>query len=143
MDQRSNDHRTRKLAGAHILLVEDDRLILMDLEAIIEDAGAAIVDTCTDVSAALALLARDALIDAAVLDIRLRDESVAPVAHELGERRVPFVFYSGQDDADPIHEEWPGSKIIQKPAPAQAIVSALVEALERRPAPARGSPAQR
>jgi DNA-binding NtrC family response regulator len=143
MDQRSNDHRRLALAGAHILLVEDDHLILMDLEAIVEDAGAAIVDTCTDVSAALALLARNAPIDAAVLDIRLRDESVAPVAHELGERRVPFVFYSGQNDADPIHEEWPGSKIIPKPAPAQAIVSALVEALERRPAPVRGNPAKR
>jgi chemotaxis family two-component system sensor kinase Cph1 len=142
MDQRSNDRSRLALAGAHILLVEDDRLILMDLEAIIEDAGAAIVDTCTDVSAALALLSRNAPIDAAVLDIRLRDESVAPVAHELAERRVPFVFYSGQNAADPIHEEWPCSKIIQKPAPAQAIVSALVEALEHRPAPVRGNPAR-
>ncbi len=138
MDQWSNGHRTQALAGAHILLVEDDRLILMDLEASIEDAGAATVDTCTDVTAALALLSRDASIDAAVLDIRLRDESIAPVARRLGERSVPFVFYSGQNHSDPIHQEWPDNKVIQKPAPARTIVSALVEALERRPEPEHG-----
>jgi len=92
------------------------------------------VDTCTDVSAALALLSRDAPIDAAVLDIRIRDESVAPVARQLGERRVPFVFYSGQNHSDPIHQEWPDSRVIQKPAPPHVIVSALVDALEQRPA---------
>jgi DNA-binding NtrC family response regulator len=139
MDQRSNDHRTLELAGAHILLVEDDRLILMDLEAIIEDAGAAVVDTCTDVSGALALLSRNAPIDAAVLDIRLRDENIAPVARELGERKVPFVFYSGQNDADPIHQEWPNNKVIQKPALAHAIVAALVEVIERPSAARRGN----
>src|SRR5579885_472154 len=100
MDQVSNDRRTRKLAGAHILLVEDDRLILMDLEATVGDAGAATVETCADVSAALALLSRNAPIDAAILDIRLRDESIAPVAHELEVRGVPFVFYSGQSHSD-------------------------------------------
>ncbi len=134
MDQWSSGHRTGELAGAHILLVEDDRLILMDLEATIEDAGAAIVDTCSDVSAALAVLSRGAPIDAAVLDIRLRGESIAPVARQLGERRVPFVFYSGQSRADPIHEEWPDNRIIQKPATAQTIISALVDALEKRAA---------
>jgi DNA-binding NtrC family response regulator len=137
MDQRSNDHRTHELAGAHILLVEDDRLILMDLEAVIEDAGAATIDTCTDVSAALALLSRNAPIDAAILDIRLRHESIAPVAHELGERSVPFVFYSGQSQADPVHQEWPDSKVIQKPAPGHTIVAALVDALEHRSVPQR------
>ncbi len=137
MDRLSNGHRTPELAGAHILLVEDDRLILMDLEATVEDAGAATVDTCVDVSAALALLARDQQIDAAVLDIRLRDESIAPVAHELEGRHVPFVFYSGQSHLDPICQQWPDNRIIQKPASRHTIVSALVEALESRGGSAR------
>lgn len=110
----------------------------MDLEASFEDAGAATVDTCTDVTAALALLSRDASIDAAVLDIRLRDQSIAPVARRLGERSVPFVFYSGQNHSDPIHQEWRDNKVIQKPAPALTIVSAPVEALEHRTEPEHG-----
>ena len=77
-------------------------------------------------------MSRDASIDAAVLDIRLRDQSIAPVARRLGERSVPFVFYSGQNHWDPIHQEWPDNKVTQKPAPARTIVSALVEALEHR-----------
>jgi DNA-binding NarL/FixJ family response regulator len=111
-----------------MLLVEDDPLILMELEAVLEEAGATIVGTCSDVDAALVVTHHDR-IDAALLDIRLGRGSVAPVARDLSARGVPFVFYSGQTKTDPIHQEWPAVKIIQKPAPSWVIVSALAAAI--------------
>jgi DNA-binding NtrC family response regulator len=121
-------------------VVEDERLILMELEAVLEDAGAVIVGTCTDVAAALAVVMRAARIDAALLDIRLGHESTAPVARALSERGVPFVFYSGQTETDPIHLEWPTVKIIHKPAPPWAIVSAVAHAIDAN-MPARATEA--
>jgi len=116
------------------LLVEDERLILMELEAVMEDAGAVIVGTCTDVSAALATIARTDRIDAALLDIRLGHESISPVAEALHDRGVPFLFYTGQSATDPLRLQWPDSRIIQKPAPPWAIVSAIAEAVDAKAA---------
>ena len=45
MDRRTPNRSHHELAGARILVVEDERLILMELEAILEDAGAAIAGT--------------------------------------------------------------------------------------------------
>jgi DNA-binding response OmpR family regulator len=130
MDRRTPNHRQFELAGARVLLVEDDRLILMELEAVVEDAGAKIVGTCTDVAGALAVVTRGEKIDAALLDVRLGRHSIAPVARALREHGVPFVFYSGQTETDPIHLEWPTVKIIHKPAPPWAIVSAIANLID-------------
>jgi len=140
MDRRTPNHERRELAGVRVLVVEDERLILMELEAVLEDAGAIIVGTCTDVAAALAVANRASKIDAALLDIRLGHESIAPVAHALRERGVPFVFYSGQTETDPIHLEWPTVRIIQKPAPPWAIVSAVAHAIDANIVPRARTP---
>jgi len=129
MVQRTQRPGRTELAGAHLLLVEDDRLILMDLEAQVLDADAATVDTCTDIDAALALIDRTDRIDAALLDIRLGHDSIAPVARALQARGIPFAFYSGQDESDPVHQEWPDAGIIHKPAPAWAVVSMLARTI--------------
>jgi len=131
---RQTRHRERELAGQFVLLAEDERLILMELEAVVEEAGAIVVGTCTDVSAALAAIIRADRIDAALLDIRLGHESIAPVAQALHERGVPFLFYTGQTAIDPLCLKWPDSRIIQKPAPGWAIVSAIAQVIDGKAA---------
>ncbi len=120
--------RPRPLEGAHLLVVEDDFIILLDLEATLSDAGAEAVHLARSVGESLAL-ARTERLDAALLDIRIGDETAAPIARELSARDVPFAFYSGQTEADPVRTEWPERKIVAKPAEVRNIIAAVVDLL--------------
>jgi DNA-binding NtrC family response regulator len=115
------------LKGARVLVVEDDFLILMELEAILSEAGADIAG-CRTVKDALALAERDGLA-AAILDIRLGRETIAPVARELARRGIPFVFYTGQIDTSAMRAEWPDRRFVPKPSQPRAIVKAVAELL--------------
>src|SRR5690349_24862705 len=84
----------RPLTGKTILVVEDDFLVGHDLCAFLEDAGAAVVGPVGDVAQACTV-ARERTIDGAVLDVRLWEQTAAPVAVELATRDVPFIVVSG------------------------------------------------
>ena len=112
------------LQGARVLIVEDDALLLMDLEAILMDAGAEVVGLCRTVADGLVAAQRET-IAAAVLDVRIGGDTIAPVARHLASRGTPFVFYTGQVESDPAIAEWPDHAIIAKPAQAKTIVAAV------------------
>jgi DNA-binding NtrC family response regulator len=124
---------TPLLAKARVLVVEDDFLILLELEAMLLDAGADIAGLCRNVREALAAANGDGDVGVALLDVRLGGETVAPVARALSERGTPFVFYTGQVDIDPTLAEWPGCRIVSKPAAPRTIVTALLEAMRLSP----------
>jgi DNA-binding NtrC family response regulator len=128
MEQR-NKH-DMQLSGVSVLVVEDDLLILMELESVLSDAGAQIVGGCHNVRAALALTRAEGL-SVALLDLQLGQESILPVARDLAERGIPFVFYTGQVELEQVRSEWPQCKVVQKPAPARAIVAAIADVLAR------------
>ena len=115
------------LKGVRVLVVEDDFLILMELEAILGEAGAETAG-CSSVRDALALAETNGLA-AAVLDVRLGRETVAPVARELARRGIPFVFYTGQFDTDAMRAEWPGRRFVPKPSQPRTIVNAVADLL--------------
>lgn len=115
---------TSKLDGLRVLLVEDDFLILMDLEDMLEEAGAQVVAQCRTVGDALEKVDDDEF-EVAVLDLHLGNETVAPVARRLAERGVPFLFYTGQLAHDPILVEWSDHRLIHKPARSQTIIDAV------------------
>jgi DNA-binding NarL/FixJ family response regulator len=117
------------LVGKRILAVEDDLLILLEIENVLVAAGAEVVGLCRSVEEALPV-ARSAPLDAALLDIRLRNETVAEVASVLGARGVPFAFYTGQTKGDAFLVKWPGHSVVEKPAAPHAIVSALAALIE-------------
>jgi len=119
---------TRALAGAQVLIVEDNCLLLMDLEEVLLEAGADGVRACRTVEDALRVSENDG-ISAAVLDVRIGADSIAPVARKLAARGKPFLFYTGQLGNDPIVTEWPNCKTISKPALPQVIVNAVAELL--------------
>jgi DNA-binding NtrC family response regulator len=118
------------LNGVRVLVVEDDFIILMELEAVLLDAGAEIAALCRTVNEALVAADRNE-VAVALLDVRLGSETVTPLARHLTEHGTPFVFYTGQVDVDPLLTEWPGSKVVAKPAPPSAIVGALADQLQR------------
>jgi two-component SAPR family response regulator len=113
-----------RLEGSRVLVVEDDFILSMALEAMLAEAGAEIAGVCRTLSDALSLAEGDDL-SAAILDIQLGEDTVVPVARRLFDRGIPFLFYTGQTETGPIRSEWPRCTIISKPAQPGTIISAL------------------
>jgi len=82
------------LAGHRVLVVEDEELISLMLVDVLEDLGAAVIGPAVSVTEALRLVAQnDATV--ALLDLSLKGETVYPVADQLVELGIPFVFITG------------------------------------------------
>lgn len=79
--------------GKSVLVVEDEFLIAettcMDLEA----AGALVVGPVPTVARALSLV-QTRQVDAALLDIKLNEETSISIVNELQRRAIPYVFVS-------------------------------------------------
>jgi DNA-binding NtrC family response regulator len=116
------------LAGRHILIVEDEMIIAIDLSDIVERFG------CTSVMAAhvgkAAPLAATQAIDVGILDLNLAGESVYPVADELSRRGIPFVIATGYG-AEGIAPAYRNHPILAKPYSAREVEVALLRALAR------------
>ena len=91
--------RYGQLAGARVLVVEDDVLIGLDLAAMLEAAGCVVLGPLVSTAEALALL-RDQSPDAVLLDLALVDGLATPVASLLAGLDIPFALVSGSDGAD-------------------------------------------
>jgi CheY-like chemotaxis protein len=90
------------LAGRRVLVVEDELLVALEVEAALEAEGCAIVGPVPTVGRALSLLdgPEAPSLDAALLDVNLRGEMVTPVARRLADRGLPFVLVTGYDGLD-------------------------------------------
>jgi CheY-like chemotaxis protein len=118
------------LKGLRILLVEDDPLICLDLEASLVELGA-IVTAASDVRTALAGLAVS-MPDFAVLDFELGGETSEPIAEAARLHNVPFLYLSGYSEHDDRFSRWPGVRILAKPLSAVRIARAIEDALSTR-----------
>lgn len=85
------------IAGRRVLVVEDETLIALNIEAVLEALGCKIVGPVSTLEAALGLAA-DAALDAAILDVTVRGGKIYPVAEQLLARNIPFVLASGYGD---------------------------------------------
>jgi DNA-binding response OmpR family regulator len=114
-------------AGRQVLVVEDEMTIVVMIEDTLRQLGAEVVGPAARLDAALRL-AKEAPIDAAVLDINIRGGNSYPVADILTERRIPFVFCSGYGDwaIDKRHRDRPR---LQKPFSSSDLEARLLELL--------------
>jgi CheY-like chemotaxis protein len=113
-----------ELIGRRILVVEDEYIIAADLAQSLEDLGASVLGPAGTVADALALVAGEPALDAAVLDINLGSEKVFPVADALQARGVPFVFASGYD-VWMVPSEFADAPRFGKPVETRALARAL------------------
>lgn len=103
-ENEEDGRRTGKdVRGLKVLLVEDDAITAFDVEGILRDLGCTIVFVAPSVEEALATL-RKQRPDVALLDLRLKDGRVTPVAHALAAAGVPFAVVTGYD-ADELEAE--------------------------------------
>ncbi len=115
------------LVGKRVLVVEDDYLIATDLKTQLHNVGINVVGPVPNIGAAQELLSNDADIAGAILDVRLGDEFVFPVADELERRGVPFVFATGFEP-DIVPARHADKIVLRKPTESRAIAVALAGA---------------
>ncbi len=109
--------------GRRILVVEDDRLNAKLLADMLELAGWQVVGPVGRLSEAMDIAASDDFA-AAVLDINLDGEEVFPVAEVLNERRIPFVFLTG-NDAKAAKRPFREQPLLRKPFKLAELIDAV------------------
>jgi DNA-binding response OmpR family regulator len=118
-----------ELSGQRVLIVEDEFLIASYLEDALREVGAEIVGPATTLQEALLLVSTKGP-DCAVLDINLNGDMVFPVANELAERGVPFVFLTGYT-AEFIPARYVKVPRYEKPFKHTVLIQALSRLLVR------------
>ncbi len=106
------------------MIVEDQALIGMSLEAYLEDAGFSIAGPFLCCADALRWLEHSPP-QVAVLDVSLRDGTSLPIAHELKGRNTPFAIYSGLPFTPGLLAELQGVPWLEKPVPREQLTETI------------------
>lgn len=119
----------KSIANMRVLVVEDEPLIALDLEAICIEHGAA------EVVIARTIAELDDLdlqkFSLAILDRNLGDGTSHSAARQLAELGTPFVFTSGFPDGEEF-SEFPTAPLVSKPYSTSQILEAVEQALRSR-----------
>jgi CheY-like chemotaxis protein len=116
--------------GASVLVVEDEALIAMDLQALLEEAGYRVLGPANSTAAAMALLAGQDP-DVALLDVNLGRSDVFGVANELATRKTKLIFLTGHSaqKLPPAHRHRP---LVSKPYLPHVLLQAVQLALSQQ-----------
>jgi two-component system, response regulator PdtaR len=101
------------LEGLQILVVEDEFLLAMEVEATLISFGCSVIGPFAKLAKALDAARRTPL-DGAVLDINLNGDMVYPLVDLLYARGIPFAFLTGYVASD-IPERFRSFQRMQKP----------------------------
>jgi len=114
------------LHNRRVLVVEDEYMIAEAMSRNLRRAGAMVLGPVSDVEGALALLAQEADVHAAVLDINLGEHKVYPVVDVLLARGARCVFTTGNDLAD-VPSAYAELERCEKPVDPTCIIHALTD----------------
>ena len=106
----------------HILIVEDEMLIALDIETTLAEYGHTTLTAGTIGAAQEAI--RTEQFDLAILDLHLKDGSSIPVAKLLRQKRIPFVLCSGSTVGE-LAEVFRDVPYIPKPYYSTELVSVI------------------
>ncbi|QNM81921.1 response regulator [Sphingomonas sabuli] len=113
------------IAGLRILILEDEPIIGLALEAMLSDEGAKVV-YAERLGEAEAVL-DGGQIDAAILDVNIHGATSYGVAARLEQLAIPYIFVTGYGDL--CHPpDFAAVRTISKPCSGHEIRSALVAA---------------
>jgi DNA-binding NtrC family response regulator len=108
----------------YCVIIEDQALIAMSLEAYFEDVGFA-VQTLASIAQAQVWL-KDNTPEFAILDFMLRDGPATQIAGELHSRGVPFIVYSGYARHLGVPTQLQEVPWLEKPTRREDLLNALV-----------------
>ena len=118
------------LVGKRVLVVEDEFLIALDIERILESAGAKNIVVVNRVAEALAALGRQQF-DVAVLDFKLDHGDVLPAAEKLSASEVRFIFLTGAPAEVQQAQRMRNVPVVAKPFDSATLLAAMSKAMER------------
>ena len=106
-----------------VLVVEDDVLVAMDLEAILWELGFSGIHLAHDLGTGRALLLSRAP-GLGILDVNIGGHLVFPLATEMRARQIPIVFSTGRPVSE-LPPEWARHPILRKPLDPGALTATL------------------
>ena len=119
------------LSGKRILVVEDERLLALDVQDILENWGCTVLGPVATASAALRLIADDTP-DAAVLDVNLIGGSSERVAAALRGCGSPFVVLTAFQRSH-VTGALAGAPLLSKPVDETKLAEGLSSILADAP----------
>ena len=120
----------KKLAGLRTFVVEDDPLIALDVALSLQDAGAEVYGpypTCAAALAAIETLSENIELSVAILDVELGRETSEPIARELVDRGIPFIFHTGNDWRGRCAYDGIDAPVIQKPSTTAMLINGVID----------------
>jgi DNA-binding response OmpR family regulator len=118
------------MSGPYCMIVEDQALIGLALEASLEEAGFRTAGPFATAGKALLWLENNTP-ELALLDVMLKDGACVLIARELKKRGVPFAVYSGLRSTVDAPPELQGVPWLEKPVSREALARALESLLSR------------
>jgi len=112
------------VAGRRVLVAEDEYLLASKMVGALAKLGVETLGPVGTVRRALDLVEHGGHLDGAVLDVKLRDGVVSPVAEALRARGVPFVFTTGYNE-HAIPDRYKDVARYEKPFDASQVARAL------------------
>jgi DNA-binding response OmpR family regulator len=106
------------------LIVEDQALVGMAIEAYLDDAGCDVAGPFCSRAAAMAWLDKQTP-EVAILDYVLKDGACIELASALRQRGVPFLIYSGYSPGSDIPPELRDAPWIEKPCAREDMLATL------------------
>ncbi|MXO58336.1 response regulator [Altererythrobacter salegens] len=118
--------------SCHVLLLEDEPMILMDLEFAAEACGCNAL-CATSVKQAMKHLDSERPVRVGILDVNLGEgQTCEPVARELERRGIPYILHSGDLDRQNETVRSLNAQLIPKPANANHVISTAMECVGRK-----------
>jgi DNA-binding response OmpR family regulator len=112
-----------------VLVVEDEMLLAMVMEDTLLDFGCDVVGPVARVADGVRI-ANSERLDGAILDINLAGATVYPIARELAQRNIPFMFVSGYGE-DNLPQEWRNRPRLQKPVDPRDLTQRMESAFRK------------
>ena len=114
------------LAGRTVLIVEDEVLIALDIEAALEQKGALVKGPVTRLADGLPIAENQSHeFDCAVLDVNLRGEEVFPIAEKLQKNGIPFLFHTGHGKSEVLQQRFANAPVCNKPFQTEKLLLEL------------------
>ncbi len=109
-----------------VLIVEDQPVIALSLAIEVECLGGMVAGPCPTVARAFDIVASEA-VTAAILDVKLADCDVTPLALQLARQGIPFVVHSATGLPGDLAAELPAIAVVPKPASPEQVVEQLLK----------------
>jgi len=119
-----------QLKDLRVLVVEDEALVALQLEDMLTELGCAVIGPASRVGQALELLGGEP-VEVAVLDLNIAGELVYPVADELGNRGLPYIFVTGYGTSG-LTEPYRSRPVLEKPFARRELLRAILDTLQQQ-----------